>query len=93
MTPVDDAMTPVSDLALYYEPACPYCLRVLRAMRRLGVDIELRDVVAEPRWREELFAARGRGTVPVLRIAHPDGPVEWMPESLDIVAYLERRFA
>jgi glutaredoxin 2 len=36
--------------------------------------------------------ATGRRTVPVLRIEHDDGRVEWMPESADIVDYLRERF-
>jgi hypothetical protein len=31
--------------------------------------------------------------VPVLRIEQPDGAVRWLPESADIVDYLEQRFA
>lgn len=88
-----DSEAPTSDqLALYYYPTCPFCIRVLRAARKLDVDIELRNTVTEPRYRDELFEARGRGTVPVLRIESPDGTVRWMPESLDIIEYLERTY-
>jgi len=80
------------DLALYFFHGCPYCERVLRALAELDLKLELRDVRAQPDHRAELRAARGRGTVPVLRIAGPDGAVTWMPESKDIVRYLEERF-
>lgn len=78
-------------LALYHLSTCPFCLRVRRVIDRLGVDIELRDIMENPRYREELIAARGRATVPVLRCT-ADGKDRWMPESRDIIAYLEKRF-
>jgi glutathione S-transferase len=79
------------DLALYYDEYCPYCMRVLRTLRALDVQLELRNVRRDPQHLRELVAARGRGTVPVLRIHRAEGD-EWMPESADIIAYLERRF-
>jgi len=77
-------------LALYYYPSCPYCRWVLSAIERLGIDVELRDIHRDPEHRAALLAARGRGTVPVLRVV--DGTSErWMPESSDIIDFLERR--
>lgn len=84
-------MTRADDLALYHFDSCPYCQRVRRALARLGVEVELRSIDESPEHYEALMAARGRGTVPVLRIRKEEGD-EWMPESADIVAYLERRF-
>ncbi len=85
-------MTRVDDLALYHFESCPYCRRVRDALRRLQIEIELRDIQLDPRHRQELIAARGRPTVPVLRLRSPEGD-RWMPESADIVRYLEERFA
>jgi glutathione S-transferase len=76
-------------LTLYHRPSCSYCVQVRMAAERMGIPLELRDVRQEPRWREELIAVRGRGTVPVLRIDHADGTTRWLPESLDIVRYLK----
>ena len=75
-------------LALYYYERCPYCVRVLDELRLHDREVELRHVLREPAYRQELFAVRGRGTVPVLRIECPEGEVRWLPESRDIVAYL-----
>ena len=80
-------------LALYHFEGCPYCQRVRDAMRRLGIQIELRDIRASSQHLEDLRTAMGRSTVPVLRIEEDGGKVRWMPESLDIVAYLEKQFA
>ena len=78
-------------LSLYYYDSCPFCVRVLRAAKSLGVGLELRDIYDGRKHRDDLMAARGRGTVPVLRI-QSDGEDRWMPESMDIIRYLEAQF-
>lgn len=80
------------DLALYYFDGCPWCMRVQRTLDRLGVQVEMRNTLRDRKHLDDLVAARGRRTVPVLRITHPDGRDEWLPESADIVEYLVRRF-
>jgi glutaredoxin len=80
-------------LALYYFDGCPFCALVRRAIERLGVDVELRDTRANPDYRDELIRARGRATVPVLRITSSAGEERWMPESRDIISYLEKNYA
>jgi glutathione S-transferase len=79
-------------LALYMFAACPYCQRVLHALARLALDLELRDVRIHPEYRQELVEATGRGTVPCLRIEEDDGSVRWLHESLDIIAFLDKHF-
>ena len=80
-----------SKLTLYHYVGCPFCDRVWDAAERLGIVLEERNIFEDRTYREELVAARGRATVPVLRIDHEDGRVEWLPESMDIVRYLTRR--
>lgn len=80
------------DLTLYYFESCPFCVRVLRAMESLGVELNLRNVREEPAHRDELVAGGGKPTVPCLRINSPDGEVTWMYESADIIRYLTDRF-
>lgn len=83
--------SPAEDkLALYYFDSCPFCGMVRRAIDLLGIDVELRDVMVEPQHRDDLVEARGRATVPVLRITSPDGEERWMPESQDIISYLQQ---
>lgn len=79
-------------LALYYSPTCPFCQRVMKVIARLGLDVEMRNVMEDPKRRDELIEARGRATVPVLWIKSPEGEVRWMPESLDIIRYLEHMY-
>ncbi len=85
--------TPTRDkLALYHFDGCPFCAVAMAAIDRLGVDVELRDIFADNKYRDELVGARGRATVPVLRITSPDGEERWMPESRDIVRYLDTTY-
>lgn len=80
-------------LALYYMPTCPYCIRVLRVIERMELDVELRNINKDRTFKDELITARGRATVPVLRIDSPNDKGRWMPESLDIIAYLEKTYS
>ncbi len=42
-------------LALYQFNACPFCVKVRRAMKRLTVNVELRDAKNNSQYREELL--------------------------------------
>jgi glutaredoxin 2 len=75
--------------SIYGYPQCPFCTRVLRAMESLGLEIEFRNTMETSDYLEELIDATGRTMVPVLRIESEEGDVRWMPESADIVEYLE----
>ena len=79
-------------LALYHSDGCPFCMRVRRAIDELGLAVELRDIYGDRKYLEELREARGRTTVPVLRITSADGEDRWMPESADIVRYLQASY-
>ncbi len=79
-------------LVLYQTASCPFCRRVRGAIDQLCIDVELRDIILDEGHRDELLAERGRATVPVLRITSPDGSERWMPESAEIIAYLEELY-
>ncbi len=85
-----DAQT--GSMALYQYAACPFCVKARRAIRRLGLNIELRDAKNDPVYRQELEREGGKQQVPCLRIANEDGSVTWLYESGDIIAYLQKRF-
>ncbi len=81
-----------SNLALYQFHACPFCIITRRTMRRLGLNIELRDAQNDARWEQELVEEGGKRQVPCLRIIREDGEVEWLYESKDIMQYLEQQY-
>ncbi|PWG63123.1 glutaredoxin family protein [Spiribacter halobius] len=77
-------------LALYEHELCGFCRHVRHAIDASGLEVESRNILREPGHREDLIAGGGRGMVPCLRIEHRDGQVDWLYESADIIAYLER---
>ena len=76
---------------LFKYDTCPFCLRVMRSLQELPeVEVVLRDIYTEPGAMKELMQGGGRTTTPCLRIDR-DGEVQWMYESLDIMAYLQQQ--
>ena len=75
---------------LYQLFACPFCVKTRRAVHKLGVELETRDIGKNPQFRRELESGGGRVMVPCLRIEE-EGGSRWMYESADIISYLQRR--
>ncbi|QWT17952.1 glutathione S-transferase N-terminal domain-containing protein [Collinsella sp. zg1085] len=73
---------------LYYKPTCPWCQKVLGVMDELGIELPLKDIVADPANAEKLIEVGGKRQVPCLFI---DGKPLY--ESGDIIAYLKQQFA
>jgi len=85
-------MKKIEGLALYHYDACPFCMRVRMTLSSLAIEVELRDTRDSTEYAQEVRAATGQGTVPVLRIEEGE-TVRWLSESAEIVAYLRQRFA
>lgn len=75
-------------LSLYQLPGCPFCVKVRRAMKREGLNVEIRNINTLG-YREELIREGGKRTVPCLRIESESGEVEWLYESNDVVSHLQ----
>lgn len=73
-------------MILYYYPQCPFCARVLSAIKPLNLDIELRNTNTHPNYKKELNNLTGRNTVPCL--VENGKP---MFESADIIKYLKSK--
>jgi len=85
-----DAVT--AQLLLYEMPMCPYCCKVRRRVRSLGLDIVSRNVARDDAALAAMLAATDSSQVPCLYINEPGEEPRWLFESNDIVAYLEGRF-
>lgn len=81
-----------ASLSLYQFHACPFCVKVRRAMKRNSLNIELRDAKVDGIHRQELLEQGGKVKVPCLRIDQGD-KVTWLYESNDIIAFLEKEVA
>ena len=79
-------------LTLYQYKACPFCVKVRRAIKRQSLAIETRDVKRCEAAREQLLKGAGDLKVPCLKIEGDGGEVTWMVESGKIIGYLEERF-
>lgn len=77
--------------ALYGYDSCPYCRRVAQVIPSLNVKVEIRNVMNEPKYRQELQAATGRTQVPCLKITDEQGKETWMHESADIIRFLQNQ--
>jgi glutaredoxin len=77
-------------LELYELPGCPYCAKVKRKLDALDLDYSSHEVPADHGDRTTVEEVSGQTGVPVL--VDTDHGIEGMPESDDIVAYLERTY-
>jgi glutaredoxin len=81
------------DVALYQYSTCPFCIKVRQELRRLSLNVELRDAQGAGEHRDALVQGGGRAKVPCLRITDETGKTRWMYESGEIIDYLRGRFA
>ena len=71
------------ELVLYKFDACPYCVRVCRALDAIGLEIAMEDTRTDPEVRQRLYSITGRTQVPCLFV--DDVPFF---ESADIIDWL-----
>jgi len=75
--------------SLYYHNMCPFCLRVLSVLPGVKENVQKRDVMRNPEFRQQQQKATGRTTVPCLLIEDEQGKEQWMYESADIIRFLK----
>jgi len=80
----------MTNLELYELTGCPFCAKVKRKLDDLGLEYESHEVPASKSAREEVKEISGQTGVPVL--VDEDHGIEGMPESDDIVEYLEETY-
>jgi glutaredoxin 3 len=80
----------MGQIELYELAGCPYCAKVKTKLDELGLDYESHMVPADHGDRTRVQELSGQTGVPVL--VDEDHGVEGMPESDDIVAYLEETY-
>lgn len=73
-------------LTLYMKPTCAFSRHVIATADRLGLALELKDIVANESYAEELMGRGGKRQTPYL--ADSDAGVE-MYESDSIIAHLQ----
>jgi glutathione S-transferase len=80
----------MADLTLYELEGCPYCAKVKTKLSDLGLEYDSIMVPRSHSDRTEVEEVSGQTGVPVL--VDEEHGVEGMPESDDIVEYLEETY-
>ncbi|WP_277553299.1 glutathione S-transferase N-terminal domain-containing protein [Halobaculum limi] len=80
----------MANLVLYELEGCPYCAKVTNKLAELGLEYESVMVPRSHSDRTEVEEVSGQTGVPVL--VDEDNGIEGMPESDDIVEYLEETY-
>ncbi len=78
-------------LSIYQFKLCPFCIKTRRALHKLNLPVKLLDAKNDAESRTTLLKQGGKIKVPCLRISEENGD-QWMYESGDIIAYLNKRF-
>lgn len=79
-------------LVIYQFNACPFCVKVRRELKRLNLNIELRDAKGNAEHKSTLIEQGGKHQVPCLRIEQ-NSTVQWLYESDEIIRLLREKFA
>lgn len=80
------------NILLYYKNTCPFCLIVKSKIKKLAINIELKNIIKNEQAYNELVKGGGKPTVPCLKIEGKE-KTTWLYESSDITAYLEAEFS
>ena len=80
----------MADLTLYDLPGCPFCAKVRTKLDELGLDYDTIEVPRSHSNRTAVEEVSGQTGVPV--ITDESTGVTGMPESSDIVEYLEETY-
>ena len=80
----------MANITLYELPGCPYCAKVIDKLDELGLEYDSIEVPRNRDERTEVEAVSDQTGVPV--IVDEEHGVDGMPESDDIVEYLEETY-
>ena len=80
----------MADITLYELDGCPYCAKVISKLDELGLAYDSVMVPSSHSQRDEVKEVSGQTGVPVL--VDDEHDVEGMPESDDIVEFLEEMY-
>jgi glutathione S-transferase len=80
----------MANITLYELEGCPYCAKVIETLDELDLEFDSEMVASSHAQRDEVKEVSGQTGVPVL-VDEAHG-VEGMPESDDIIEYLEETY-
>ena len=80
----------LQDWCLYQLEACPFCVKVRRQMKRLSIEIPLKNVNRDALAQQELMEHGKIDQVPCLKYRDETGEFHWLYESSEINQFLLR---
>lgn len=80
----------MANITLYELSGCPFCSKVVNKLDELGLEYDTIEVPRSHSERTEVKEVSGQTGVPV--IIDEENEVDGMPESDDIVAFLEETY-
>ncbi|WP_411713841.1 glutaredoxin family protein [Natronomonas sp.] len=80
----------MANITLYELPGCPYCAKVIDKLDELGLEYDTIEVPSAHGERDEVEEVSDQTGVPV--IIDEEHDIDGMPESDDIVEYLEATY-
>ena len=80
----------MANITLYELPGCPYCAKVIDKLDELGLEYDSIEVPRDHDKRTEVEAVSDQTGVPV--VVDEEHGVDGMPESDDIVEYLDETY-
>jgi glutaredoxin 3 len=80
----------MANITLYELNGCPFCIKVADKLEELGLEYDSVMVPSSHAQRDEVKEISGQTGVPVL--VDEEHGVEGMPESDDIIEYLEETY-
>lgn len=73
---------------LYQIHSCGYSIRVREMLEDRDINFEIRDILANDAYKDELYTAVRKSSGPCLRVEEP-GSTLWLTDYQDIVFYLQ----
>ncbi|MCO5142596.1 MAG: glutathione S-transferase N-terminal domain-containing protein [Oligoflexia bacterium] len=89
---LDSLKQKTAHMMVYQFEACPFCVKVRRALKAENIPITFVDAKSDP-FKTELLQGGGKLQVPCLRITKENGKAEWMYESSAIIHFLKEQLA
>ncbi len=80
----------MATITLYEQDGCPFCAKVTETLDELGLEYDSVMVPSSHAQRDQVKEVSGQTGVPVLVDEEHD--IEGMPESDDIIEYLEETY-
>ncbi|NKB63124.1 MAG: hypothetical protein GKR95_13725 [Gammaproteobacteria bacterium] len=71
---------------------CFFCSRVMSVIESLNIEVEMRNIWDDSEYEKQLITATNRSVVPVLYYEDENQNANWLPESSDIVTFLNQEY-